>query len=207
MMDKVTLIAKRAEFFESILKALRLPPKKIDYILQQDKYYTPVDEDNTFYDAEAADLAVSIKGEFHGKIFNVYYSFWQLGDALKVGVAIYDEDLQGAFASDSHNEVFHIWGQKNDPRVDVAHNCVFYDWEFEAKDLYESYRNQEKYILGARHMHFRVMRILHDECERILHSKKKSNFNEDFSLQEWMNNEDMNKSDVIEDNFLDDENN
>lgn len=172
-MDKAQLKEKRKEFFQEILEAMRRPPTRIDIVLQQDKFYKPVDEENTFFDPEAGDLAISIKGTFHEKEFNVYYSFWQLGDMLRIGVAIYDDELQGAFASDAHNEVFYIWGMKNDPRVDVAHNCVFYDWEFEVKDLYDSYRNQEKFILGARHMHFRVMRILHDECQRIFYAKNK----------------------------------
>ena len=177
-MDKLTLKTKRMEFFKEILEAMRRPPGKIDNILQQDKYYLPIDEDNTFFDEEAGDLAISIKGTFHEKLFNVYYSFWQLGDMLRIGIAIFDDELQGAFASDAHNEVFYIWGMKNDPRVDVAHNCVFYDWEFEVKDLYDSYRNQEKYILGARHMHFRVMRILHDECQRIYHTKNRDSLDD-----------------------------
>lgn len=178
-MDKATLKAHRMEFFKEILEAMRRNPNKIDMILQQDKFYKPVDETNTFFDAEAGDLAISIKGNFHEKEFNVYYSFWQLGDMLRIGVAIYDDELQGAFASDAHNEVFYIWGMKNDPRVDVAHNCVFYDWEFEVKDLYDSYKNQEKFILGARHMHFRVMRILHDECQRLYYNKNRDENSDD----------------------------
>lgn len=184
-MDKATLKAKRMEFFKEVLEAMRRPPTKIDMILQQDKFYNPVDEENTFFDPEAGDLAISIKGKFHEKEFNVYYSFWQLGDMLRIGVAIYDDELQGAFASDAHNEVFYIWGMKNDPRVDVAHNCVFYDWEFEVKDLYDSYRNQEKFILGARHMHFRVMRILHDECQRIYYAKNRDNNLDDSNLDDF----------------------
>lgn len=184
-MDKATLKAHRMEFFKEILEAMRRPPTKIDMILQQDKFYNPVDEENTFFDSEAGDLAISIRGKFHEKVFNVYYSFWQLGDMLRVGVAIYDDELQGAFASDAHNEVFYIWGMKNDPRVDVAHNCVFYDWEFEVKDLYDSYRNQEKFILGARHMHFRVMRILHDECQRIYYAKNRDSNSDDTSLDDF----------------------
>lgn len=184
-MDKETLKGHRTDFFKEILEAMRRPPSKIDMILQQDKFYNPVDEENTFFDSEAGDLAISIRGEFHEKIFNVYYSFWQLGDMLRVGVAIYDDELQGAFASDAHNEVFYIWGMKNDPRVDVAHNCVFYDWEFEVKDLYDSYRNQEKFILGARHMHFRVMRILHDECQRIYYAKNRDANSDDSNLDDF----------------------
>ena len=131
----------------------------------------PLNKEKTFYDSDSADLAICISGEFHEKKFDIYYSFWQIGDILKIGVALYDNELQGCFVADSHNEVLHIWGSKNEPRLDISHSCVFYDWEFEVPDLYDSYRSQEKYILGARHMHFRVMRILHDECLRFKEAK------------------------------------
>jgi hypothetical protein len=192
-MDKATLIAKRTEFFKAILEQLRRTPARIDQILQQSGFYMPIDEDNTFFDADTGDFAICVKGDFHGKQFDVYYSLWQLGDMLRIGVAIYDEELQGAFASDTHNEVFYIWGMKNDPRVDVAHGCVFYDWEFEVKDLYDSYKNQERFILGARHMHFRVMRILNDECQRIYFSKNRDTFNNDYPDQGMDTIEDFEK--------------
>lgn len=180
-MDKATLVAKRTEFFQAILDQLRREPARIDHILQQAQFYMPINEENTFFDAATGDFAIAIKGDFHGKSFDVFYSVWQLGDLLRIGVAIYDEELQGAFASDTHNEVFYIWGMENDPRVDVAHGCVFYDWEFNVKDLYDSYKNQEKFILGSRHMHFRVMRILNDECQRLFFNKNKEKLNNDIN--------------------------
>jgi len=173
-MDKQELAVKRKIFFDSIIGNIKRPPSEIDEVLQQDKYYIAPIENKTMSDPENGDLAIFINGKFHEKEFNIYYTVWQLGDILKVGVAIYDEDLHGAFASDHHNEVFYIWGNKNDPRIDVAHGCVFYDWEFAVKDLYDNYRNQERYILGVRHMHFRVMRIIHDECKRLLASKNEN---------------------------------
>lgn len=179
-MDKETLIKMRTEFFENILEHIQRPPARIDMVLQQDQFFMPVDKEKSFYDASAGDLAICIAGKFYEKEFNVYYSFWQLSDMMRIGVAIYDDELQGAFASDAHNEVFYIWGMKNDPRVDVSHGCVFYDWEFHVPDLYQSYQNQEKFILGARHMHFRVMRILHDECHRIFLAKNR-NIDEDLN--------------------------
>lgn len=170
-MEKEILIAKRKQFFDNILEVLKKPPSSIDMILQQDKYYVAPNLTKLTSVPESGDLAIFINGKFHEKEFNIYYTIWQLGDILKIGVAIYDQDLHGAFASDHHNEVFYIWGNKNDPRIDVAHGCVFYDWEFEVKELYDNYRNQERFILGVRHMHFRVMRIIHDECLRLLASK------------------------------------
>lgn len=166
-MDKATLIAKRQEFFEQIIKHLNTPPSKIDRLLNQDKYYIFPDMENSFLNSEYGDMVIQINGKFYEKNFGIFYSFWQLGDTLKIGIALSDDDLQGAFASDAHNEIYYIWGIKNDPKIDVARGCVFYDWEFDIPELYDNYKNQEKFILGAKHMHFRVMRIIHDECERM----------------------------------------
>jgi len=174
-MEKEQLITERGQFFNAIIETLKQPPSAIDIILQQDKYYVVPNENKITSTPENGDLAIFINGTFYKKEFNIYYTIWQLGNILKVGVAIYDDELHGAFASDHHNEVFYIWGNKNDPRIDVSHGCVFYDWEFDATDLYASYRSQERYILGVRHMHFRVMRIIHDECKRLLLHKIASN--------------------------------
>lgn len=171
-MEKEILMKKRTEFFSEILKQLHKAPARIDKVLQQDQYYVAPDQENTFYDCENGDIAICISGTFHKKEFNVYYSIWQIGDILRIGVVIYDEELHGAFGSDTHNEVFHLWGPKHEPRIDVSHGCVFYDWEFEVPGLYDSYLNQEKFILGLRHMHFRVMRIIHDECQRLKYQKE-----------------------------------
>lgn len=171
-MDKITLLKKREEFFKSILDVLQLPIAKIDILLNQDKYYVPIEKKKTFYELELGDMAICIKGSFYNKKFEIYYSVWQLGDKLKIAIAIKDDSLQGAFASDAHNEVFYIWGDNHEPRVDLAHGCIFYDWEFTEPSLYDNYKNQEKYILGIRHMHFRVMRMICDECERIASVKK-----------------------------------
>lgn len=184
-MDKITLLAKRQEFFEEIMKHLNSPPSKIDQLLNQDKYFIYPDMNNSFLNPEYGDMIIQINGKFYDKDFNIFYSFWQLGDTLKIGIAIGDIDLQGAFASDAHNEIYYIWGTKNDPRIDVARGCVFYDWEFEVPDLYDNYRNEERFILGAKHMHFRVMRILYDECERIYyneHNKESENSEIDISF-------------------------
>lgn len=166
-MDKATLIAKRQEFFEDILKHLNVPPSKIDKLLHQDKFYVQPDKENTYINSEYGDMAIHVKGQFYDKKFSVSYLFWQLGNTLKVGITLNDDELQGAFASDAHNEIYYIWGVKNEPRIDVARGCVFYDWEFDVPELYDNYRNQERFILGSKHMHFRVMRIIHDECERM----------------------------------------
>jgi len=173
-MDKPTLLAKRQDFFQQIINHLNTPPSKIDEVLNQAQYYVYPNMEKTFINSEYGDMVIQIDGEFYDKKFSIFYSLWQLGDTLKVGIALNDDELQGAFASDTHNEVHYIWGWNNEPKVDVARGCVFYDWEFDVPNLYDNYKNQEKFILGVKHMHFRAMRILHDECQRIFFNIEKS---------------------------------
>lgn len=192
-MNKEELIELRQTFFKSIFDQIKKPPNRIDNVLQQAPFYIAPSEEKSFYEPEAGDLAICIEGEFFEKKFLIYYSLWQLGDMLRIGVKIEDEELQGAFASDTHNEVFYIWGMKNDPRVDVAHGSVFYDWEFQVPELYESYKNQERFILGTRHMHFRVMRMIHDECQRLFLSRKIDRNFEDNLSKKFSDIEDFDK--------------
>jgi len=52
----------------------------------------------------------------------------------------------------------------NEPKQFIRGDKMFYEWEFNVPNFYDSYLTQERYILGIRHMHFRVMRIVHDAC-------------------------------------------
>lgn len=166
-MDKTTLIAHREEFFNEIIKHMNTPPSRVDKVLNQEKYYIKPNPDDVIINSEYGDMIIKITGKFYDKDFEIFYSLWQVSDSLKIGIALSDDELQGAFTADTHNEVYYIWGWKSDPKVDIARGCVFYDWEFDVPTLYESYKVQERFILGVKHMHFRTMRIIHDECERI----------------------------------------
>ncbi len=165
-MDKSSLIHSRNDFFNSILHAIMLKPSSVDKLLQQDKYFILPDKNLTVMSPETGDLAIYFKGSFYEKDFEMFYSIWQIGNILKVGIALFDT-VESAFSDDTHNELYQIWGKKHQVNVDSARGCNFYDWEFDASHLYENYQEQERYIFGIRHMHFRVMRIIHDECKKM----------------------------------------
>lgn len=159
------LLAKRKAFFNMILENINRPPVKIDKILGQDIYYFQPNPEKTLLEEATGDIAVCVRAKFFGKEFEVYYSLWQVGENVKVGIALSDPELQGALLNDEHNEAHFIWGKEVDPRIDVAHGAVLYEWDFHEPHLYDDFKKMEKYILGFRHMHFRVLRILHDECK------------------------------------------
>lgn len=184
-MNKQELLNNREIFFKQISEHILKEPTKIDHILNQDKYYIRPNLEDIIINVEYGDMVIKINGKFYDKEFNIFYSLWQLSDTLKIGIALSDDDLQGAFSSDTHNEAYYIWGWKNDPKVDIARGCVFYDWEFEVPNLYDNYKEQERFILGVRHMHFRTMRIIHDECERLFFESKgkEDEFIEDLNME------------------------
>lgn len=182
-MNKNELFELRDNFFNDILSQLENPASDMDLILNQSKYYVRPNMDKVVKNVSTGDLAIPINGSFFDKKFRLYYTLWQTGTRLKIGVAIYDDEMQDIFERDTHKEIDSIWPDCI-PLVDVAHGCVFYDWTFDAKNLYESYQNAEKYILGMRHMHFRIMRIVHDNCELFHLEKQKDLLRENLDLRE-----------------------
>ncbi len=192
-MDKETLISKRQDFFDAILKHLNTSPSKVDHLLNQDKYYIQPDIESSFIKSDCGDMVIQVKGEFYNKKFEVSYLYWQIGDILKIGIVINDDDLQGAFSSDAHNEVYYIWGLDNPPRIDIARGCLFNDWEFNVPNLYDNYKNQEKFIIGSKHMHVRTMRIIHDECERMFFNSAIDDDGDDDNKTEFTSVEDIEK--------------
>ena len=181
-MNKEELFKARNLFFDDILLQLNNSSSEMDVILNQAKYYVKPSE-KIVKNVETGDLAIPIVGEFFEKKFKLYYTLWQTGARLKIGVAIYDDEMQDVFEKDSHKEIDTIWPDCI-PLVDIAHGCVFYDWTFDATNLYDSYQNLEKYILGVRHMHFRIMRIVHDNCELFYLEKQKDLLRENLDVRE-----------------------
>lgn len=163
-MDKLVVWQKRKEFFESILENLFRKPNKIDLILEQAEYYVSPDINETFFTEETGDCAINTKGVYNNINFSFWYSIWQFGDVLKISMILDDSNIYGAVIEDYFEEVKFLWGKNNEPRLDVSHGKVLYEWEFCVPNLYESYLNQEKFVLGVRHMHFRLLRMISDYC-------------------------------------------
>ena len=165
-MDKSTLIKQRKEFFENILTMLRMSPGRMDELLGQDKYYLPFDEHSSFEQSLTGDLVINVKGKFADTPFQFAYTIWQYGKTLTLGLALYTENLEGAFSSDDNGEIYTLWGKHNDPHMSKLYGNLYYNWSFEVTDLYDNYQEQEFFIIGIRHMHFRVLRMIYEECIR-----------------------------------------
>lgn len=181
-MDKKSLIEAREKFFQHILEEINDPPTKVDVTLGQDKYYVKPSEEDTFFDSNKGNFLIKAKGCFFEKNFEVDYSIWQYGHTLRIGIRT-SGNISGAFLRDKHDEIYSFWSKNEPPEVDIAHEGMFYDWEFSVNGLYDNYQNQEKYIQGFRHVYFRTLRAIYDDLER----QSDENSNENNTLLEDYN--------------------
>ncbi len=167
-MEKSLILEKRKEFFEDIVKNLSRDLGPFDKFWGHDKYYKPIDPKGVVMDAVNGELICEVKGDFHGKKFEFLHSIWQVGTILKIGFLLKTADCVPAFNLDEKSEILYVWGEKNAVKIKIVDSdYLFYDWEFDATNIYKNYQEQERFIFGIRHMHFRVLRIIHDECKKI----------------------------------------
>ena len=60
-MNKEELMVLRQTFFKSISDQLKKPPNRIDHVLQQAAFYIAPNDEKSFYEPEAGDLAIDWK--------------------------------------------------------------------------------------------------------------------------------------------------
>lgn len=165
-MDKETLIENRTEFFNDIIYSLKRKIGELDIYLEQEKY-TYIPNDNSFLnDPINGELICSVKHNFFNQEFELLYSVWQVGTLLKIGFLVKTDTIFEAFAADEQDEILHVWHDKGRLTIKPMHNGIFYDWEFDATNIYDSYQMQENYSMGIRHMHLRAMKTIYDFLER-----------------------------------------
>lgn len=160
-MDKEKLLTGRTQFFNDIVSTLTRPLGKLDQYFEQDKYYTNIDKDTLLIDVANGELIAELNGNFFGTQFRFLYSVWQVGTKLKIGLLVKTEEVFEAFGRDEQAEILDVWGNTK-PSIKMIHGGAFYDWEFDATHLYESYMVQENYTMGVRHMHLRALKTVYD---------------------------------------------
>ncbi len=161
-MDRKELLGNRKQFFDEIIVSLSREVGELDRHFEQDKYYLQPNKDSLLVDVPNGELICEVKGHFFNIPFNYLISIWQVGTILKVGLLLKTEFLFNAFGTDQHSGFLDVWGKDNQPDIKIIHGGAFYDWQFNAANLYESYMNQENYIMGIRHMHLRASKIIYD---------------------------------------------
>ncbi len=171
-MTKEEVIEKRIEFFNDIIYSLQRKIGELDVYFQQDKYSIRPENKDFLVDPTNGELICNLSGSFFGTSFEVLYSVWQVGTLLKIGFLVKTEEVYEAFANDEQSEVLHVWHDKGNLTIKPLHGGIFYDWEFNVNNIYDSYLIQENYSMGIRHMHLRVLKTIYDYLEKKLNQFK-----------------------------------
>jgi hypothetical protein len=156
-------ISTREEFFNMILMSIIRPPGEIDYLMGQGEFFFPHAPEGLINDAEMGNLVFRVKPEFYGKTFDYAFSIYLTGEKLKIGLLL-SGGLDQAPLLDWNREISELWWGEPPEKLDRA-EITLYEWMFQVPDLYKSWALQEQFILGLRHVHFRVLRIIHDYCK------------------------------------------
>lgn len=150
--------AKRLHFFKAIVSELMQVPDEVDKIMGQTEYWcAPRVEELILTDHT---LIVHVYPEFHGRKMHFFYSIYQIGDMLRVGI-ILDNDIETAPLLEGQNEIDHLWHEVS-PEVQDRNGSVMYQWSFQVSNFFDSWVRREYFARGVRHCHFRMLRIIHD---------------------------------------------
>lgn len=161
-MNRTELLENREQFFNEIISTLSRDVGKLDKHFEQDKYYIKPEADSLILDVPNGELVFEVKGNFFDHSFSYLISVWQVGTRLKIGLLLKEESLFKAFGLDDQSGFLECWGKDSHPEVNIIHGGAFYDWQFNAENIYSSYMNQENYIMGTRHMHLKALKIIYD---------------------------------------------
>lgn len=170
-MNKEQVYLSRRAFYREILTAIHRPPSEVDMVMGQDGFYAPPSSrDGRVLDAEFGNLVIDVEiKDATGALHAFTYSIYQFGAVLKIGILFYGS-LLGVTASEASadNEFGkHFWQDVvRFTNAERRGESILVEWEFSEPHLYESWVHQEKYTLGMRHLHFRLLRAVCEYLER-----------------------------------------
>ena len=194
-MGQNKLIKQRENFFNCVLHYLTLEPTKIDFYLLQAYSFREIDKNTANINSEFGDFWLPINTRIQNYNLSFVYSMWQFGSILKVGLIGYENrncPIPKLWHS-CQEEISNIWHKPSNsenlgfeyisdseiakktkikPDFVVREDMLFCEWTFNATDLYDNFQNQEYFILGFRHMHFRTISILNKKIKEYIDDNK-----------------------------------
>ena len=171
----------RANFFRDLLLAWANPPSSIDQIMGQDRTYIAPDfathrhdhpKTVKIFDVGSGVLAASVTppvSDLDKGHLRWTYSIWQAGDWLRFGVLIQGETRYLVAFDNEHDNVLgmeRIWDRNADFMVRGPHGLLV-EWRFKQPDLYDDFMIRERFVLVARHLHFRLSAMIDSLSRKI----------------------------------------
>lgn len=154
------MLHERKTLFSHIITRLFMAPNVVDIKFGQDVLLKEAKITEQLVDLEAGILYLTVNSQYEGRAGQHSYSLYFTGDMLRIGLLLCG-DLANAVLIDWHNELQSIWPGCSPQQIDRK-GVTMYEWTFILPELYTNPAVQERYILGMRHMHSRLLRIIAD---------------------------------------------
>lgn len=166
--------AIRTMFFRDLLLAWANPPNMIDQIMGQDRTYIAPDfathrhdhpKTVKIFDVVNGVLAVSVTppvSDLDKGNLRWTYSIWQAGDWLRFGVLIQGETRYLVEFDNQHDNLLgmeRVW-DRNADFLARGPNGLLLEWRFKQPDLYTDFIVRERFVMVARHLHFRLSSMI-----------------------------------------------
>lgn len=174
--QKNKVLSVRKSFFNSLKDAWSRKPEEVDRLMkQEDCFYLP-DYLRSKEEQEKLDvviienlnqgiLAVSVTPvKENGQLSDIrwIYSIMQAGDWFRFGVLIQGPAKKVIQYAQNQNymlSIEKIWDSKCDHQVRDSAGLLL-EWRFVTPDFYDNFVCRERFLIIARHLHFRIGRII-----------------------------------------------
>lgn len=148
----------REHFFRTMIRDAMREPGEVDRLFGQHETWRRPSLEGVTIDGQS--MIVRIETDFHDSIQQFWYSIWQCGDFIKIGVVL-SGSLVHAPILEGQDEISRMFSDAPTEMQDRA-GSVLYQWGWEVPGLYKDWGRQEHFIGLFRHLHFRICRIIHD---------------------------------------------
>ena len=164
----------RESFFRDLLLAWANPPNLIDQVMGQDRSYIPPDfathrhdhpKTIKTFDIQNGVLAASVTpqvSDLDKGHLRWTYSIWQAGDWIRFGVLIQGETRYLVAFDSEHDNVLgleRVWDCNAD-FMSRGPNGLLVEWRFKQPDFYDEFTVRERFVMVARHLHFRLSSMI-----------------------------------------------
>jgi len=164
----------REAFFRDLLLAWATPPNLIDQVMGQDRSYILPDFATHRHDHPKTIKAFDIKNgvlaasvtppvsDLEKGHLRWTYSIWQAGDWIRFGVLIQGETRYLLAFDNQHDNVLgleRIWDCNADFMTRGPHGLLV-EWRFNQPDFYDEFIVRERFVMVARHLHFRLSSMI-----------------------------------------------
>lgn len=157
-LDHYCVLQARLHLFERIAENVSRPPGPIDITFGHAQYWHPVKVEP--FGVNDNSLVIQVNPVIHGERRKLFYSIWVTGDFIRIG-AIMDNEAALAPLMEGQQEINKIWPDQI-PETQDRDGSLMYQWSFQVPGLLDRWSARHMFVDGVRHMHIRLLRILHD---------------------------------------------